>query len=106
MINSTAQTIPLLRKEANDFHHFSDNEIKNSIEVLSKNLDLIDVNINPDEYCFLLRKRAQYFSLKLKFNSTLKDLQMEFDIACKNNLVKRIEEIEELIPRYEFLRFL
>lgn len=85
--------------ETNQFNDSSNDGYENAIRALTRLLDRINESSHPNEYCCALRKRAQYFSLSMKFDDALEDLHRELEISSSNNYYRRTGEVEDLISR-------
>lgn len=104
IVTSKTTANACLSKKTKQFHNTSDYGNRKAISALTKLLGLIDVNTHPNDFCFALRKRAQYYSMNKNFDDALKDLQTELDVARANRLHRRIDDVEELILRNSVLR--
>ena len=109
--NSTAHEINRLWreiyqswKEVNNSHCVSDKENNKAIVIFSKLLELIDRQANLHDHCFVLRKRAQHYSLTMKFEDALKDLYTERGYYCERHDFLRVKECDELISQISVWR--
>jgi len=88
-----------LWKETSNRQYLSADERDKAIGIFSQLLDLIDLPSDPKNYCTALRKRAQHYSLDMKFDNALQDLNTERDIACKCHNYRHVEECDGLISQ-------
>lgn len=97
--HANANKIYYIWKEIYSLNNELDRGNDKRIELFSKLLDLIGKETDPHDYFFVLRQRAQHYSLMKNFDTALEDLYREKDYACKVNDNLRAEECQELISR-------
>ena len=86
-------------EKMNNSHISPDEACNKVIDIYSKLLTLISEETEPLDYYFVLRKRAQHYSLLNRFDDALDDLYREGDHAWRNNDNLRVKECQELISQ-------
>ncbi len=83
-------------------HEFSLEGLDSQLGVFTQLTDLVDKKKDPQFFCQVLRKRAQFHSLATRFDDALTDLRLEREIARSNNLNHIVEDIDHHITRLTF----